>query len=595
MIKEAQARGVEIEQVQAEHHARRRQSIERSAEMEDARHLARERAWEQNEERDRRRRMGRREFLRRGVIIGGATAAASAFGFAYIPERSEAKGLRKRRVVVVGAGMAGLTAAYRINKSAGIPVAVYEAQERVGGRMHSDRAAFAGGRPFEHGGNGLDTTHTDKFSHPIGSPNAQNLGKLVVTELNMGPLVDLWNNYPEPAGPFYRYNGANQSGFAAGMVTMVNAATAQWATVGWPAYTNSRMFPTPNANAIAYDNMTVEQWINANHPGGIGHWVGESYAHQHAEAFGGRANDTSALTALMELGGNWLFDENAREDARWGIPVPGLGGTNAPVYSNDGVCRRIKQSYLPQGSVTHGHALTAIKLKSDGTYRLTFNIVRSSGAGVTYTSQYVDVVAEHVIITLSPPCLKQVDLTQSGFNALAMKWINDEPNGTNRKVMLQFTGAPVGDVFSDVPLMGTCWGENINNGNATQINFSNAVQPTAAARPDICGPADAGTINAILPTLNTLFTPDPGPLHNTGPGGTGLSWEHLWVKDPWALGSYVYHRPGGFVNYAGAEKVPQGALHFAGEHTADWQERGYMHGAYQSGERAASEVLADLT
>ena len=43
-----------------------------------------------------------------------------------------------RSVLVVGAGIAGLTAAYRLSKL-GVDVTILEASERVGGRMSSDR------------------------------------------------------------------------------------------------------------------------------------------------------------------------------------------------------------------------------------------------------------------------------------------------------------------------------------------------------------------------------------------------------------------------------------------------------------------------
>jgi oxygen-dependent protoporphyrinogen oxidase len=43
-----------------------------------------------------------------------------------------------RSVVIVGAGIAGLTAAYRLSRL-GVDVTVLEASERVGGRMITDR------------------------------------------------------------------------------------------------------------------------------------------------------------------------------------------------------------------------------------------------------------------------------------------------------------------------------------------------------------------------------------------------------------------------------------------------------------------------
>ena len=62
------------------------------------------------------------------------------------------------RVVVVGAGIAGLTAASRLRK-AGVPCVVLEARDRVGGRLHTVDLA---GVPVDLGGSWIH--------HPIGNP-----------------------------------------------------------------------------------------------------------------------------------------------------------------------------------------------------------------------------------------------------------------------------------------------------------------------------------------------------------------------------------------------------------------------------------------
>ena len=54
------------------------------------------------------------------------------------------------RVVVVGAGLAGLTCAYRLSQR-GVPVDLYEATDRVGGRCWSG-TGWPDGQAFEHGG-----------------------------------------------------------------------------------------------------------------------------------------------------------------------------------------------------------------------------------------------------------------------------------------------------------------------------------------------------------------------------------------------------------------------------------------------------------
>ncbi|MEK6574375.1 MAG: FAD-dependent oxidoreductase, partial [Chloroflexota bacterium] len=61
----------------------------------------------------------------------------------------------------------------------------------------------------------------------------------------------------------------------------------------------------------------------------------------------------------------------------------------------------------------------------------------------------------------------------------------------------------------------------------------------------------------------------------------------------WTLGSYSYWKVGQYTKFVGVESKQQGNCHFAGEHTSlDFQ--GYLNGAVESGERAASEILGDL-
>ncbi|MEQ8509167.1 MAG: FAD-dependent oxidoreductase [Rhodospirillaceae bacterium] len=65
------------------------------------------------------------------------------------------------------------------------------------------------------------------------------------------------------------------------------------------------------------------------------------------------------------------------------------------------------------------------------------------------------------------------------------------------------------------------------------------------------------------------------------------SWS--WSNDPYAGGMYAYWRPGMIAKYKEKMIQPTGGIHFAGEHTSQ-STRG-LEGAMESGERAAFEVM----
>jgi monoamine oxidase len=68
--------------------------------------------------------------------------------------------------------------------------------------------------------------------------------------------------------------------------------------------------------------------------------------------------------------------------------------------------------------------------------------------------------------------------------------------------------------------------------------------------------------------------------------------ERVWTEEEWTRGCYgCYFTPGGWTGYGRALRPPAGRIHWAGAETATvWN--GYMDGAVQSGERAAAAVLA---
>ena len=84
--------------------------------------------------------ISRREFIKKsgaGLAVATLTPMVTARVFSSTPESD-------RRVLVIGAGLAGLTCAYELKK-AGFDVILLEARTRPGGRVRTYRDPFADG------------------------------------------------------------------------------------------------------------------------------------------------------------------------------------------------------------------------------------------------------------------------------------------------------------------------------------------------------------------------------------------------------------------------------------------------------------------
>jgi monoamine oxidase len=100
--------------------------------------------------------VSRRRFL--VAALAGATAVALGRRGSSAARALPRAASSVPRVVVVGAGLAGLTAALDLTES-GWDVVVLEARDRVGGRVHTIYDPFSPGLHAEAGGESIDDNH----------------------------------------------------------------------------------------------------------------------------------------------------------------------------------------------------------------------------------------------------------------------------------------------------------------------------------------------------------------------------------------------------------------------------------------------------
>ncbi|MEU6998834.1 NAD(P)/FAD-dependent oxidoreductase [Nonomuraea sp. NPDC046570] len=501
----------------------------------------------------------------RRAILGGAAAlgVGAATGVLGLNARP-AHAAGQPRVAIIGAGIAGLTAALRLADK-GISATVYEADTRVGGRMYSNRSGtyWRAGQVSEWGGELIDTGHeiirglAARFGLPLDDLRAAEPA---------GTTETYWID-----GGYYPYATAS-----ADFAPVYQAILADLDGFSWPSW------DTPTSpQVVALSNLTTYEWIATRVPGGHSSRIGKLLDIAFTTEFGMDTDTSSALGILVVLvdqpeGRFSLFGQS---DTRFHI----RGG-------NDLLPRAIKNA-LPAGTVRHGWELEALAVDGSGRQTLVFSV-----DGVTRT-----VTADHTVLALPQGVLQHLDFSAAGFDTRKRAAIAALPMGRNTKLALQFErrlwnssgpwGRSSGSGMSSSGYQ-TSWESTRAQPGTQGILLAYAGGDHAADFNPPCAfstsstPQTAGYAGIVLAQLNTVF---PGLAHQWNGKATLAAW-HL---NPYARGAYGGLPTAYYQYYGGYEGVRQGNVHFAGEHTSSVAS-GYMEGGADSGLRAADELLADL-
>ena len=488
------------------------------------------------------RRTSRRRFLAEAGALGVAAAAAGKLA-------PPARGAGSPRIAVVGAGLAGLSCAYRL-RQAGYATQVYEAADRVGGRCWTLRGAFADGQLVEHGGELIDQGHTQIRNL------AQELG------LKLDNLLAAEQNGTELSGYF---DGAPYA-----EAEIVDDLKQVWQKlhkdVSAASYTTTWDTSTPRGREL--DAMSIVDWIEESVPGGMASRLGQLLDVAYTIEYGADSSEQSSLNLLYLLGysGQGQLRIFGPSNEKYHV----AGG-------NDQLTDRMAQA-LP-GQIASGTELVAVKLSAGGTYTLTFK----KGSGTT------SVTADHVVLALPFSILRRsVDVSKAGFEPRKLTAINEQGMGTNSKLHAQFARrhwndlGSNGETFSDRGYQNT-WevtrGQTGASGILVDYTGGTIGASFGSGTPAQRAQQFLAQLEPVLPGISQHWN--------------GRATIDYWPGYRWTRGSYSYWKPGQYTRFAGFERERQGNCHFAGEHTSlDFQ--GYLNGAVESGERAAAEILADF-
>jgi monoamine oxidase len=504
----------------------------------------------------------RRDFIANAgsAAFGAAALQFGAFGVSAARERE--------RIVVVGAGIAGLTTALRL-RDAGIRATVYDSASRVGGRMHSERRYWSEGQHTEWCGAMVDSLHV----------NIHSLARRFKLR-----LLDTYTGRPAAARDTCYLNGRYYSMADADrdFAKIYPVLQEQLARVD-PETTYANATPT----ARRLDAMSMRDWIEKYVPSGLDGQLGRLIAESYRNEFGREIEELSALSLVVQLGQQRHYDQDHH------MNVLGFSDQRYILADGSQALPEAIAASLPAGSIRLDYRLLALRRTSNGSYELRFD-----RAGARETIQ-----ADRVVLTLPFIALRAVDYSGANFDSAKTNAIENLGYGYHTKLHLQFDKRAwmraahpwpqptTGQIWTTLPVQSALDFSLGQPGSNGLIEVFTAAAPAMLDMPPMPyariedAPAVGRHVRRFFEQLEPIWP------------GVAATWNGKATlgnaqADPNILASYSGWLVGQCTTIAGHEARRQGQVHFAGEHTSI-ANQGFMEGGAESGFRAAGEILAD--
>ena len=488
-------------------------------------------------------RLLRRTFLKNSIVSGAALAFVPPF-LASSTERGFSAG-RPQKVIVVGAGIAGLTAAFEL-MNAGHDVTVLEARMRPGGRVHTLRDEFSDGLYAEGGAYDFSDAYTllqhyiRLFNLPVEESGAGEKdidrndvfylqGRRYVVRAGTAPDWPYQLSQEErqlgPDGLWKKYLGA-----AAGQIRDPLAP-------GWP-------------DSIARDlnAVTVNEFLRKH----------------------GASEAVISLLRMTFLGEDFDY-VSALQDMMW-QPFLQRGTTWSKLLGGNDQLPRAFAEKLG----TRMHYGAAVRRVAQDKEKVTLSVSRAG--------QLEQVEAERVVLTIPFSVLRNMEL-DSSFSPQKRTVISRLRYTPLTRVYLQSKSrfwiqqGVSGFADTDLPI------RTIIDHTKSQAGMR-AILGTETTGPNARVAAAMTSEERLRWGLENVSKVFPEMAENFE-GGMSV----VWDQEPWSLGASAYYAPGEMTTMFPHVATVEGRVHFAGEHTSTLF---VMEGAAQSGVRVAHEIAGPV-
>ena len=487
-------------------------------------------------------RFSRRRFLQWAAVSAGAAYVATHHkNFLPLAQPEEP-------VVILGAGAAGLAAAYELQKRH-VPYVIYEASSRYGGRVLTQENFNTDNMFCELGAELIDSHHETLFGL------TRELG-LEVEKLKQEGTVNqafYFNNrflmdkdiLPEFLKLAQRI-GRDVNAMVDGQKDF---------------YVNYR-----NHTEVAkhFDFMDLESYLN--NIKNVDPYVIDMVRVAYVCEFGLEAHEQSSLNLLLLMSPESNeVDFYGSSDEAWRIK----GG-------NSKLMQALAGKVQNQNEIQYSHRLTHIQEKNSKV------VMQFDNKGVSK-----EVTAAKVICTIPFPILKGIE----GVDKLALSprknhAIKNFKMGANSKVITGFkerfwSQTFQGQLYTQLNSQ-IFWDSSRNQPGTSGIltNYLGGDQAKQASETYF----DRGLkdFSSLFPKANQYIS-DKKAIAN-------------WSQNPFAQGSYACPTPGSYTTYLGSLSEPEldHKIYFAGEHVSE-QFLGYLNGALESGQVAARAIVQSLS